>query len=72
MDKPKKHVFFDESYLPLARGDSLFGLAFMVFSFGVVLATSDATPVPCKNLIPAISLYKAEDSLPRIESHLTL
>ena len=43
MDRPEKLAFSDESYFPLARGDTLAGLAFLAFSFGIVLATTDAT-----------------------------
>ncbi|MFC2093577.1 hypothetical protein ACFLSV_06725 [Bacteroidota bacterium] len=43
MDRLEKLAFSDESYFLLARGDAIFGIAFLIFSFGVVLVTTDAT-----------------------------
>jgi hypothetical protein len=42
MDRPERLVFLDDSCLPFVRGDVTFGLAFLAFSFGIVLATTEA------------------------------
>jgi uncharacterized membrane protein HdeD (DUF308 family) len=43
MDRPDKLAFSDESYYHFTWGDALFILGFLVFCFGIVLATTDAT-----------------------------